>query len=39
MVFEYMMHGDLTEMLRKNEPTITTADTSVILQRVLLNET
>ncbi|XP_060568772.1 tyrosine-protein kinase transmembrane receptor Ror-like, partial [Ruditapes philippinarum] len=33
MVFEYMMHGDLTEMLRKNEPTITTTDTSVMLQK------
>ncbi|XP_060591806.1 tyrosine-protein kinase transmembrane receptor Ror-like isoform X2 [Ruditapes philippinarum] len=33
MVFEYMMHGDLAELLRKNEPTIKMADTSLILQK------
>ncbi|XP_053386447.1 BDNF/NT-3 growth factors receptor-like isoform X4 [Mercenaria mercenaria] len=33
MVFEYMMHGDLAELLRKNDPAMKIAETSLILQK------
>lgn len=33
MVFEYMMHGDLAELLRKNDPNLKKADASLILQK------
>ncbi|KAL4216913.1 hypothetical protein ACF0H5_023373 [Mactra antiquata] len=36
MVFEYMMHGDLAELLRKNDPSIKNVDTPLILQKLKL---
>ena len=37
MIFEYMMHGDLAELLRKNDPTVRKGEDTLILERVSAN--
>ena len=34
MVFEYMVHGDLAELLRKNDPSLRDAEVAITLQKV-----
>lgn len=34
MIFEYMSHGDLAEMLRRNDPVMRKNGNDIILQKV-----
>jgi len=35
MVFEYMLHGDLADLLRKNDPAMRANDNHITLEKVV----
>lgn len=34
MVFEYMVHGDLADLLRRNDPAMRSSDRDITLEKV-----